>query len=110
MVRKILRSVLQQQQFNNNGLNTVLCEVEAIVIDQPITKLPDDPKDLESFTPNHILLIREYLPLLHKRQKDNQKRKNLKPGYIVILMGSSVPRDSWPLRRVRETIHDKNGL
>lgn len=147
MIRKILRSVLQQQQLDDDGLNTVLCEIEAILNDRPITKLSDDPKDLEPLTPNHILLmkgkpslppglfdpqdmylkrrwkqaqyisdlfwkrwIREYLPLLQERQKWNQKKKNLKPGDIVIIMDSSAPRGSWPLGRVLEAICDKKGL
>lgn len=54
--------------------------------------------------------IREYLPLLQERQKWNQKKKNLKPGDIVIIMDSSAPRGSWPLGRVLDTIHDKKGL
>lgn len=147
MIRNILRSVLQQQQLDDDGLNTVLCEIEAILNDRPITKLSDDPKDLEPLTPNHILLmkgkpslpprlfdpqdmylkrrwkqaqyisdlfwkrwIREYLPLLQERQKWNQRKKNLKPGDMVIIMDSSAPRGSWPLGKVPETIHDKKGL
>ena len=35
-----------------------LCEVEAIVNGRPITKLSDDPRDLEPLTPNHLLLLR----------------------------------------------------
>lgn len=58
MIRKILRSVLQQQQLDDDGLNTVLCEIEAILNDRPITKLSDDPNDLEPLTPNHILLMK----------------------------------------------------
>lgn len=58
MVRKVLTSVLHQQTLDDDGLHTVLCEVEAILNDRPITKLSDDPNDLEPLTPNHILLMK----------------------------------------------------
>ena len=58
MVRRILSSVLQQQRLDGDGLKTVMCEAEAILNDRPITKLSDDPNDLEPLTPNHILLMK----------------------------------------------------
>lgn len=58
MVRRILSSVLHQQKLDDDGLHTVICEVEAILNDRPITKLSDDPNDLEPLTPNHILLMK----------------------------------------------------
>ncbi|KAJ8289486.1 hypothetical protein GJAV_G00001840 [Gymnothorax javanicus] len=44
--------------MDDDGLNTVMCEVEAILNDRPITKLSDDPNDLEPHTPNHLLLLK----------------------------------------------------
>ena len=35
-----------------------MCEVEAMVNGRPITKVSDDPCDLEPLTPNHLLLLR----------------------------------------------------
>lgn len=58
MVRKVLNSVLQQQHTDDEGLQTLLCEVEAILNDRPITRISDDPNDLEPLTPNHILLLK----------------------------------------------------
>ncbi|XP_057209123.1 uncharacterized protein LOC130565962 [Triplophysa rosa] len=57
MVKRILRSILHQQILDE-GLQTVLCEIEAILNDRPITKLSDDPNDLEPLTPNHLLQMR----------------------------------------------------
>ncbi len=59
-IRKVLTSVLKQQNLDDEGLQTVSCEVEAIVNDRPITKTSDDPNDLErSFkSPNHLLLLK----------------------------------------------------
>ena len=57
-VRSVLNSVLKQQTLDDEGLQTIFCEVEAILNDRPITKASDDPNDLEALTPNHILLLK----------------------------------------------------
>lgn len=57
-VKRVLSSVLRQQKLDDDGLHTVFCEVESILNDRPITKLSDDPNDLEPLTPNHLLLLK----------------------------------------------------
>ena len=54
-VRKVLRVLVKEQQLNDEGLRTLMCEAETIVNGRPITKLSDDPLDLEPLTPNHLL-------------------------------------------------------
>jgi len=39
-------------------LDTVFCEVEAVVNGRPITAVSDSPNDFEALTPNHLLLLR----------------------------------------------------
>ena len=56
-VRKVLRALVKEQQLNDEGLSTLMCEAKTIVNGRPITKLSDDPRDLEPLTPNHILLL-----------------------------------------------------
>ena len=46
MIQQILTSVLHQQTLNDEGFQTVLCEVEAILKNRPIAKLSGDPNDL----------------------------------------------------------------
>lgn len=58
MVRKVLNSVLHHQRVDDEGLQTLFCEVEAILNDRPLTKISDDPNDLEPLTPNHLLLLK----------------------------------------------------
>lgn len=43
---------------DDEALNTIFCEVEAISNDRPITPSSDDPNDLEALTPNHLLLLK----------------------------------------------------
>lgn len=57
-VRKVLNSTLKVQRLDEEGLHTVLCEVEAIINSRPITKASTDPNDLEALTPNHLLLLK----------------------------------------------------
>ena len=57
-VRKVLNSTLKVQNLDEDGLHTVLCEVEAIINGRPITKASTDPNDLEALTPNHLLLLK----------------------------------------------------
>ena len=57
-VRKILVALIKEQPLDDEGLTTLMCEVEAIVNGRPITKSSDDPSDAEALTPNHLLLLR----------------------------------------------------
>ena len=55
-VRKVFNALIKEQTMDDEGLSTLMCEVESIVNGRPITKVSDDPKDLEALTPNHLLL------------------------------------------------------
>ena len=57
-VRQALHSVLRQQILDEEGLQTILCEVEAILNSRLITTVSSDPQDRETLTPNHILLLK----------------------------------------------------
>ena len=48
----------KEQILDDEGLATLLCEVESIVNGRPVTKVSDDPRDLEALTPNHLPLLR----------------------------------------------------
>ena len=56
--RKVIKAVTNEQTLDDEGISTLMCEVEAIVNGRPITKLSDDPRDMEPLTPNHRLLLR----------------------------------------------------
>ncbi|XP_039509456.1 uncharacterized protein LOC120464180 [Pimephales promelas] len=57
-IRKILNALLKEQTINEDSLHTIMCEVESIINNRPITSTSEDPNDLEALTPNHLLLLK----------------------------------------------------
>lgn len=57
-IRRTLTWVLRKHTLHNDCFHTVLCEVEAILNDRPITKSFGDPNNLEALTPNHLLTVK----------------------------------------------------
>ena len=57
-VRKVLNAIIKNQTLDDERLATLFCEVESIVNDRPLTYVSDNPRDPESLTPNHLLLLR----------------------------------------------------
>ncbi|XP_033121384.1 uncharacterized protein LOC117120470 [Anneissia japonica] len=76
-VRKVLKSLIKEQPLDDEGLITLLCEVESIVNGRSITKVSDDPKDAEPLTPNHLLLLRagSKVPPVHFVREDMYSNK-----------------------------------
>lgn len=54
---KVMKALLQDQPLDDEGLRTLLCEVESIINRCPLTKVSEDPKDPEALTPIHLLLL-----------------------------------------------------
>jgi len=57
-VRKAMNSVIREKNLDDDGFHTLMCEIEMILNDRPITMNSDDPNNLEALTPNHLLLIK----------------------------------------------------
>lgn len=57
-IRSILRSLIGQQLLTDEGLLTVMAEVERIMNDRPLTPVSSDSKDPEVLTPSSLLLLR----------------------------------------------------
>ena len=57
-VRKVMEALLKEQVLDDEGLNTLMCKVECINNGRPITKVSDNPRDLNILTPSHLLLLR----------------------------------------------------
>ena len=48
---------MKEQTLDDEGLATLMYEVESIVNGHPITKSSDDPSDSEALMPSHLLLL-----------------------------------------------------
>jgi len=57
-VRKILGALLKEQLVDDETLTTLLCEVERIPNDRPLTPLYDHLDDPEPLTASNLLLLR----------------------------------------------------
>ena len=57
-IRKIFKALVKMQILSDECLQTLMCEVEAILNARPLTKVSDDPSDLSVLTPNHLLLFK----------------------------------------------------
>ncbi len=110
IVRRVLHSVLRQQMLDDDGLHTVMCEVEAILNDRPITKLSDDPNDLEPLTPNHLLLLKgkpALPPGLFDPSDMYGKRRWKQVQYISDLFWRRWVREYLPLLQERQKWNHK---
>lgn len=68
-----MNALVKQQVLEDEGLSTLICEVESIVNGRPITKVSDDPWNLKALKPNHLLLLRAgtSIPLGVLTEKNN---------------------------------------
>ena len=57
-VRKHLKAICREQLLTDESLLTLLCEVECIVNNRPLTSVSSDPNDFEPLTPNHLLFLK----------------------------------------------------
>lgn len=53
--------------------------------------------------------LREYLPTLTPRGNASDRRDNLQPGDLVIVVDSSLPRNTWPRGQVERTFPGPDG-
>lgn len=80
-IRKVLISVVKQQTVDEEGLQTLVCEVEAIMNSRPITKISYNLNDLEALTLNYLLLLKK--PIIQYRLLFLFERCLLRPKMVA---------------------------
>lgn len=96
-MKKVLYSTIRQQSLDDEGFQTLLCEIEAILNGRPITKVSDDVNDLEALTPSHYSPeIKTTYGSWNFQRKRLVHQKKMVTGTILIRyllekMGEGVP-------------------
>jgi len=105
-VRKVLNSLMSEQviKLSDENLNTLFCEVEAILNCRPLTELSQDCDDLEALTPNHLLLLHAgvtFPPGVFSRDDTYTTKRWKQVQYLVDLFWNRWKREYLPLLQQR---------
>lgn len=80
LVKIMGNSLLSYEEFS-----TVLCRIESILNSRPITKLNDDPTDLNALTPGHLIIGRPLNELVEPELFDSNIKNSARFEYLVKL-------------------------
>ena len=103
--RKVLRALLQTQTFDDEGLATLLCEVESIMNGRPIATVSSDSYDPEPLTPNHLLLLRSQCqmpPCLFQKENSLSRHRWRQVQYLADVFWKRWSREYLPLLQSRQ--------
>lgn len=103
-VRRILNALLKEQSINDDCLHTIMCEVESIINNRPITSASDSPNDLEPLTPNHLLLLKaepNLPPGLFKKEEQYARKRWKQVQYLADLFWSRWTHEYLPILQER---------
>lgn len=89
-IRKVLNSIFNEQNLRlcDKTLLTVMCEVEAIINNRPLTELCSNVSDNEPLTPNHVLLMNSQVtfpPGLSSKEDSYLRRRWIPTQYLANL-------------------------
>jgi hypothetical protein len=97
------------EQALDEGLHTLMCEIEYTINDRPITKNSDHYSGLEPLTPNHLPLMKRksYLPpgVFHKTDVYHRRRWR-QVQYMTNLFWHLWVRKYLPLLLEQQRWHD----
>ena len=108
-IRSAVNSTVREQVLDDERLNTLMCEVEAVLNSRPITKNSDQCNDLEALTPNHLLTLKSMpnLPPGLFDQSDNYCRRRWRQiQYMANLFWKRWSHEYLPLLQERQKWHE----
>ncbi len=91
-------------------INTLMCEVESIVNGRPLTKVSDDPHDLEALTPNHLLLLNpgsSFPPGRFSKEDNCSRRRWRQVQYLADVFWRRWIREYLPSLQPRQKWNEK---
>jgi len=97
-IKKVLNALLREQKitFNDEIFCTLLCEVESVLNNRPLTEVSSDPECNEALTPNHLLLFNAGVTLppgVFTRDDCVSKRQWRRVQYLVNLFWARWRRE-----------------
>ena len=104
-IRKVLQGLLKEQIVTDEGLATLMCEVETILNGHPLTKVSSDPKDAEAITPNRLLLLRsepELPPGLFRKEDNYCQNRWKQVEYLADIFWKRWVKEYLPNLQVRQ--------
>eukprot|EP00794_Sanderia_malayensis_P002012 gene2012-biopygen1824 len=90
---------------DDEGLQTLFCEIEAILNARPLIKVSDDPKDFNAITPNHLLLLRSnqtFPPGVFTNKESYSKRRWKQIQYMADLFWKRWTKEYLPTLQLRQ--------
>ena len=108
-VRKVLSGLLKEQVLDDEGLQTLLCEVESIINGRPLTKVSDDPRDVAALTPNHLLLLKSnnsMPPGVFSKSNCCGKRRWKQVQYLADIFWKKWTKEYLPTLQRQQKWHD----
>ncbi|XP_033759556.1 uncharacterized protein LOC117341802 [Pecten maximus] len=109
-IGKVMNSVIGEQVLDDEGLNTLMCEIESTLNDRPITRNSDQYCDLETLTPNHLLLLKRkpnLPPGVFCKTDTYCKRRWRQTQYMANLFWQRWLREYLPLLQERQKWNEK---
>ena len=103
-VGKILGALLKEQLVKDETLSTLLCEVEKILNDRPLTPISDHPDDPEPLTPNKLLLLKSnsWLPPDVFRSHDKYSKRWRQAQFLANSFWKRWIKDYLPALQARQ--------
>jgi transposase InsO family protein len=106
-VRRIMFSLLRDQSISldDEALNTLMCEVEQVLNNRPLVAASEDLYDLQTLTPNHLLLCRRndsFPPGVFSSADSYVKRKWRQVQYLVNVFWTRWHKEYIPLLQKRQ--------
>ena len=104
-VKRALSVILRDQVVDDERLDTLFCEAEAVVNGRPLTVVSDDPSDLKVLTPNDLLLlsgIPPRVPLGKFAKEDRYTRRWRHVQYLGDLFWKRWVKEYLPTLQLRQ--------
>ena len=104
-VRKVIGALVKKQMMDDERLATLMCEVEAIINARPLTKVSDDPRDMNALTPNHLLIMKANQSFPHgvfNKSEQYSQRRWRQVQYMAELFWKRWVKEYLPILQVRQ--------